>query len=71
MIFKGIKTFKINTETNGQAKTVRFPSQITFNVPGSSTRATLKSGDVEINGETEPEDFDQICPEGLDRGFIR
>jgi hypothetical protein len=50
---------------------IRFAKELSFENPGKKSSATLRFKDVEINGETEYTDWDQICPDGLDRAFIR
>lgn len=49
----------------------RFPAEISFDIPPRRSRATLKFKDIEINGEISDSDWDQICPDGLGRMYVR
>ena len=51
--------------------TIRFPTKISIRVPDRKSHADLRFKDIEINGPVELGDLDQICPEGLERFFIR
>ncbi|HNU68289.1 MAG TPA: DUF4292 domain-containing protein [Myxococcota bacterium] len=63
--FKGIST------VSSDAGSERFPAEITFDIPGRKSKATLKFKETEINGEVSDDDWEQTCPEGLGRMYLR